>query len=347
MRIFSALCTVALGTTVAGCSIHPQTDDFSRSAVPDIAFRVRCEASEAVKAVFPKSHETNYLYRTAIDFEFEFVMTETNDKSAEGSFTIPVHVGTFKIGWDAGANKGRETTQTVRFGETFRGLADNVDCAKYEKSSNFKYPITGQIGIIDTMTNLRRLVDVKRGKELVEFTDKVEFTTTLSAGLHPSISLSPASGRNVSAEATFKASRKDVHRLTMTFALPFTPEQLAAKRAEDNEEARLALAADIARDAALKKTPVRVQLLDAQGNPVSPNAAAAGAIEPKTQSQTTTPRAGATPSATAGAPAARSLSVPTRQQPSEQDLLERARRQADRNKDLKLLEDIRRELRQR
>ena len=190
---------------------------------------------------------------TALAYEFEFVLTETNDAQVGGSVTVPISLGSFILGYSAGGTKSRQATQKVKFADLFSEIMQ-LKCEGHLPRRNLAYPITGEIGLYPTFNNFHWLATWQRGDELEIFTDEIKFTTTLTAGVKPQIELTPSVGRKVSVTGDFKATRTDVHRLTLSFDAPTTPEQKTDKR----NAALAALQFD-------RGVPYRVQLVDKDG----------------------------------------------------------------------------------
>jgi hypothetical protein len=201
MRILHPICIAALG--LSACSIHPIPFDVPGYRTVDIVRKIRCEAAKAidlhvVQAFNSKSDKKTleqYL-RTAIVYRFTFTITESNNAGAAAGFKLPLTHGTFTLGLGGGAERERSGTRdltvTDTFGETLEEIyevgPDSVKgadgkmrpvlhlerepkaCAQEAKGENWIHPITGRIGLdesIRTFVGLSRLqlLDDK-GKEL-------------------------------------------------------------------------------------------------------------------------------------------------------------------------------------
>ena len=57
----------------------------------DVVDKVRCEAKEAIQHLDPQRR----FDRAIMTYQFDFVITEDNDASADAKFTVPVSHGTF------------------------------------------------------------------------------------------------------------------------------------------------------------------------------------------------------------------------------------------------------------
>jgi hypothetical protein len=214
MRRLGLLCAVAIVERIlAGCSAHPLPDDVTRISTHDIVQQIRCEAARAVKDLGPK-----YLLLT-IAYEFEFTINETNNASADATFTHPFQKGESSIvSLNAGANKKRDAIRNLRVVDTAQDI-QNSNCAKAELEKNWVYPIGGDIGvyeIVSTFVQLQR-ADNPQGAEVFTFSDKLFFITFFQGGVSPRITLTPFKGqtRLTTAGLDLSASRKDTHKVTI------------------------------------------------------------------------------------------------------------------------------------
>lgn len=240
MRTILLLCSMT--TALSACAVHPQTQDFSRDFMPEIVSKVRCEARSAISETFGEVPEMRGIVAA---FDFDFIMTENNDATSKGSVVIPIHLGAFSIGWAAGAERTRKTTQELKFEESFGELLDIRYC-DLPKNANYRYPITGSIGLKGTFDNFSRVLKLRENKKISGFFDEVEFTTFINGSITPKIELAPRVGRKITAEATLVADRSDLHRVKLTFTLPSRPP---------------------------RAKPLQVQIVDEQGRVIVPGAA--------------------------------------------------------------------------
>lgn len=253
---------LALGLlSLSACAIHPQTEDFSRHMLPDIVHHIRCEAKRAILEILPDPKD--YLRASAVTFDFLFVLTENNDATTDGVVGIPVPLGTIGIGWDARLQKGRETTQTLVVTDSFDRLL-GLRCGQDAELRNFKYPITGDVGLIKTFRNFALLVDQATGL-LTEVTDQVKFTTTIHKELIPTLKLTPAPDRSVLANVNLSAQRIDVHRVKLAF---FPAKTAEAKLSEARAKAKTRREY-LENLAAEKRLPTSVVLVDPDGKAIA------------------------------------------------------------------------------
>jgi hypothetical protein len=251
MRFVSLFMVATASTVVAACSIHPLPEDFSRSTTFDIVQKIRCEARDAVgevaltpkgrvsfisarDAVQPLSVETARgwlspgLQYAAIGYSFKFTITEADNGSASGLFQFPFSNGTFSLGVNAGEDKKRKNDRSFDLVEDFAQLLSDSGLICGPGNKNWKYPITGEIGVREVIETYIRLSGLKifnlptpsstsKVRDVYEFTDELTFTTTYNASVQPSVTLRPVPHdfRLVNASGNFGARREDIHGVTL------------------------------------------------------------------------------------------------------------------------------------
>jgi hypothetical protein len=297
------LCGAALLSAVlAACAIHPQTEDFSREYLPDIVYKIRCETRDAIRSTLPHdaSSPLFYLNGSGMTFDFEFVLTENDDATSNGSVQIPISLGSFTIGWDSGLKKQRQTTLNVTVSDAFATLLTLQGCDAPSRP-NYKYPITGSIGVEDSMKNFAKLAKQNTGL-FTEFSDELKFTTDLKASIKPSVKLTPKVGRQITADAAVTLQRIDVHKVKLSYSPP------ALIQLSDDERR--------------KKKATIVMLIDPKGKPVDPRAIGSGGTVPFIQ-----PEAKSAPPGGADVPAkkkARTLTPAPSASPSTKEIEQRS-----------------------
>jgi hypothetical protein len=218
MRRCVMLWVVALAQSgLAGCSIHPLPDDVTRVSTYDIAQQIRCEAARAIKELAPVYSQS------VIGYEFEFHITEKNNASAGATLTHPfLKAGNnFSLALSAGANKERDAVRNFKIVDSFDD-ARRSDCSRETLQKNWVYPIAGDIGVYEVVATFVQLqaAENPQGGEMFTFADKLTFTTNLSGGVAPTLTLNAFPGRTrlTSASANLSASRKDIHTVTIVLA---------------------------------------------------------------------------------------------------------------------------------
>lgn len=206
----------ALVLGLSACSTFPLPEDVTRKTTYDIVQQIRCEARRAVDDV-------GYYYKTAsVAYEFEFNITEDNNAGGDIASTIPfMNGGSFSVVANAGSNRIRQTKRNFKIADTFDELRQ-TECSREKIEANWIYPIAGDIGVYEVVRTFILLQNVRnqRSGEVFTFADTLTFTTSLNGGVQPKLVLSPVTDRFriVAANASFNASRSDIHTVTLTLA---------------------------------------------------------------------------------------------------------------------------------
>jgi hypothetical protein len=217
MRLFHYLVIASLAPVLADCSIHPLVDDVTRETTADIVRHIRCEARQAVldydirSANAPAGTNTTL----AIAYEFTFQITENNNAKADITAEIPFLTkgSSFTLLANADSEQQRFSKRNFRILDTFDELRNADYCSPKALESNLTYPIAGEIGIYEVVTTfarLSRVAELKKtpfssqpkpgpaeplNKVVFRFADTLTFTTTLSGGVTPTLTLSPLTNR--------------------------------------------------------------------------------------------------------------------------------------------------------
>ena len=165
---------------------------------------------------------------TGVALDFDFTMNSGDNGMADLNFRLPFTTGEFTLGLKAGKNLNRENKRTIELRSTFyelhneefyylRGTKVPVhDCREIAaRTAHFVYPITGRIGLFEVFRTFVDLYDqpaLRPGSH----TEKLTFTTDLTASATPKITLAPISAsrfRLSEATGTFTGTRKDEHQV--------------------------------------------------------------------------------------------------------------------------------------
>jgi hypothetical protein len=241
LRKYYLLPLLSFSVLAQGCSIHPLPEDFSRSSTIDIVESIRCEAQAAIwshaqKASLKDGGANARDYRplpkfrkAVIGYEFQFTITEQNNKDSSASFALPFQEGRFSFGITANKDLKRESDRNFKFVETFEDVIA-ANCARGPREKNFKYPITGEIGlaeVVETFIRLEQLTSlsdgaVKFGTRVATFSDKLIFTTAFGGNVSANLDMNAGplnSLRLAKASAGIAADRSDVHKVTIALAV--------------------------------------------------------------------------------------------------------------------------------
>lgn len=216
----ATLLAALTGVVLAGCSVHPLPEDVTRKSTHDIVHKFRCEAKQAILDYAPEK-----LFEPAVlGYEFNFKITENNNINADLDFkNLFKPPAFFDLRTKAGAQKQRISDRNFKIVETFVDLK-KVHCDETEFRRNLLYPIAGSLGlgeVIRTYAKIERETNLapSQGNSLPVFSDKLSFTTTLSASVTPTLTLAPAHHfKLINATGLFGADRTDFHNVTMAIA---------------------------------------------------------------------------------------------------------------------------------
>lgn len=238
---------------LSACSIHPLPDGYAREATIDIVEAIRCETRRAIvgelldfldKSTAPKTLQTAADLRAGrlkfakanpddldpktragvekfrnagIAYAFTFTITENDNATGNASLELPLSYGTLTLGLKAGAEKKRIAERVVKLGDSFGELVTDREeqCSDYpERRENFIYPITGEIGLGETVETFVKVAN--QTSKVGEYSDELTFTTKLMKQIKPSIKLTkvvPNRVRLASADMDLNADRQDVHKV--------------------------------------------------------------------------------------------------------------------------------------
>jgi hypothetical protein len=260
MQVGRFLAVLGLGGICSACAIHPLPEDVSRSSTADIVQKIRCEGRTAIIRYasidgenFPEEKLRRIVsaggpnaerdirkllkpryQNAAIGYDFRLTISESDGSSASTTFTFPFGgPGKFLLGIGGGEAKERKADRSFDIVEYFwEVLAEPIEnCLEHGK--NWKYPITGDVGLdevlktyirIDAMAGLKGSLAKRSNSQDITFTDELTFTTSFNASVQPSLELSPVIHdlRVTRAAASFGGERKDIHKVTVALVTEFT-----------------------------------------------------------------------------------------------------------------------------
>jgi hypothetical protein len=248
MRLLLALVALSI---LPGCSVRPIPDDVVGIPTEDIVRSMRCETKFAVrdrityelKAIGSGDIESEHVLEprnlerirrrdaklaakllaygaSSIAYRFEFMISENNDASGALGFKVPFTTGAFDLAATADYKRQRDGLRRFETVETFADLA-KLKCHDFVvRDAHLHYPISGSIGMTKAVNTFVELTEFGGAKG--EFTDTLNFTTTLNGSIKPSLVLNPVpqSFRLVNASGEVSAGRTDKHSVTISFAFP-------------------------------------------------------------------------------------------------------------------------------
>jgi len=203
MRPFYHLVIASLAPALVGCSIHPLVDDVTAETTADIVKHIRCEAKRAVVEHDLRSKNALADTMLAIAYEFTFTIDENNNAKGDLNGQIPFLTkgSSFQLLVNADSEQQRSSRRNFRILDSFDELR-KADCSPQTLEKNSAYPIAGEIGIYEVVTTFAKLSTVASVKlpkppsgaeplngVVFRFADKLKFTTTLSGGVTPTLTL--------------------------------------------------------------------------------------------------------------------------------------------------------------
>ncbi|MEZ5818853.1 MAG: hypothetical protein R3D44_17400 [Hyphomicrobiaceae bacterium] len=171
-------------------------------------------------------------------FGFAFKITENNNNGGGATLNVPVGMATLTVGLSAAENKSREAQREFELVLNLGELLVSTACEKHpvHPGRAFSYPISGDIGLAETFRTFTDLwLDAgdrlqvgsrKFGTKLDGFVDVLSFTTTISGGIAPEVTLAASknSARITKASLAHGSSRTDEHKLYILI-VPKKPEE--------------------------------------------------------------------------------------------------------------------------
>lgn len=163
-----------------------------------------------------------------IFMDFTFMNTEDNNNDTNINLLSTLMRGTDALNIKASNNRSRSSTRNFRTQDSFAGiLTAPLTCEGRSRSSDYLYPVTGEIGLYEVINTFLLL---NEGRSLIGgvvpkdrlFADTLVFSTTISGTLGPKITLSPVGKAIGLADAAFTStnSRTDMHTVIVGLSLP-------------------------------------------------------------------------------------------------------------------------------
>lgn len=241
----------ALACALAACAIHPVPENVTGVKTSEIVHRNRCEARDALLQVerFLLSRRrlaaAATLRKIGIIYSYELDIYETDSLTAMSTFTQPLTKGSRTFNPSAGDSLKRENIRTFTITDNYQTLSRLTDkqCASAATGPNYQYPIVGTIGIDEMIrtfltmalhedlgeneTNTKNVqeVDSSTSAGPPTMVDSITFTTTISAGVTPAITLTPVGALTqlTSASLGVSLTRQDLHEAIIALGLPALP----------------------------------------------------------------------------------------------------------------------------
>lgn len=176
----------------------------------------------------------------AMGFGFAFKIKETNKNGGETALNVPIGAATLTVGFTAAHDKVREAIREFELVLTMGDLLKSKACEQRPplQSEELSYPISGNIGLQETFHTFAKLwldagdnlrfSDRKFGTKLDGFVDVLTFTTTVSGGIKPEVTLAASknSARLTKSSLAHSSIREDEHKLYVVI-VPKKPTDVA------------------------------------------------------------------------------------------------------------------------
>lgn len=258
LRTRSIIAVTALGFAATGCNIHPLPENVSRASTYDIVARVRCEVQEALDQLrneidpSERAHAERIIKLSVIGIDFNFDISEGNNiknpednkPGASLAYQRPSHKDIEKglsLKFTGSAERERTNVRRFRIVENLGELERSARrCGNATKQPNWIYPVTGATGmgeVVSTYIKLELLTDIARKQQIklpepfeddkfdvqgksIAFSDVLRFTTRLSAGVNPQLTLTTVAGdlRVTDAFLFGSVHRDDIHSVIVALA---------------------------------------------------------------------------------------------------------------------------------
>jgi hypothetical protein len=247
-KLFASL--LSYGFVLCGlgaCAIHPVPENVTGVKTSQIVHRNRCEAREALRRIEDWLNEHNKqaaavaLQKIGIVLSYALDMQESDGLSASTNFEQLLTKGSFTFNPSAGDSLKRENRRAFTVADNYQTLMQ-MKCAAEPAGSNYQYPLVGTIGIDETIQtfltmalheDLNGILDAtnpttdssKTTAASPTMVETLTFTTTINAGVTPSITLMPVGKATqlTSASLGFTWMRQDVHEVIVGLGMPTVP----------------------------------------------------------------------------------------------------------------------------
>jgi hypothetical protein len=228
-----SLLAIGISILLGGCAIHPLPENVTGVKTTRIVHRIRCEARAAVLEEADKLHSPQALHALktiGIVYSFSLSGTETDGFTPSATFIS----GGWTFNPAVGDTVIRQNVRTFTIIDNFQVLRqmDGNRCEAEPTGPNYQYPIVGTIGIgemIKTFIAMAMHTNLEAGEGQSTgpngpptMVDTISFTTTLTAGITPTLALTPVgSGAQLTgASLGVNLTRADIHQVIVGLALP-------------------------------------------------------------------------------------------------------------------------------
>ena len=247
MSFIGRLMLAAVCCALAACAIHPLPENVTGVKTSQIVHRNRCEARDALLDAErqlidkKKPRAVTTLQQIGIVLSYTLDMTESDSLTASTTFEQLLTKGSWTFNPNAMDALKRENRRVFTVADNYQTLKQmrNTECAAVPIGPNYQYPIVGTIGIdemIRTFLTMALHEDLNGTANANQpptdpsksiagppaMVDTITFTTTLTAGVMPTIMLTPVGTLTqlTNASLTAMLMRADMHEVTVGMGLP-------------------------------------------------------------------------------------------------------------------------------
>lgn len=235
--LLGVLCVTAVA--VSACMTVPELSDESQISVEAVANRVRCELREAGEA-------EGWLYTDKWIGSVDLTLEVAHKGAGSGSlgFVVPVHNGTFSLGFTGGPSETATRTVGVSFPFKMAELRD-FPCATAEGATDRS--LQGSLGLVEWVQRVGSTVrsdpppwssvaanwaKAKKAKSKDEksISYSLRFDLVLEGSVTPSFKIVPAPSHDRTGSFRISGSRNNSHRLDIAMTAGSTKPGEAQER---------------------------------------------------------------------------------------------------------------------
>jgi hypothetical protein len=234
LRSVALAFTAAVGVLLASCATVPRLSDESQISIEAVADRVRCELRAAAQ-----EHEWLKGWVGAVTLTLE--VQDKGGGAGSLGFVVPIHNGTFTMGFTGGPTETAKRTVTVEFPTKIAELKANKKLFCPHMVDPATRRLDGELGIVEWVRRVASTVRpptmatgkawaqgftasrAKGGGGRRRDTDRsigytLEFGLLIDASITPGFKVVPAKGHERSGALKIFGSRDNSHKLDIALS---------------------------------------------------------------------------------------------------------------------------------
>src|ERR1700744_2133223 len=161
MLLSRTLVLLTLSGGLTACAIHPVPQNVTGITTDQIVHKIRCEARQAVLDVEQHTRPENLatLRSIGIVYSYQLTMGETDNFDLNSTFQRMITNGSESINPGLFDHLMRQNVRAFTTADTYPTLKlmDQKQCGEEPTVPNYQYPITGRIGIDETIRQFMKL----------------------------------------------------------------------------------------------------------------------------------------------------------------------------------------------